>query len=96
VVVVQPVPATLRRLREDRGLTQEALAKRAKIGFSYLSKIETGARTNVSEPVTKRLARALGVEPFVLRFSPDEATAHLAALAIYEKRDAAAESASPT
>ena len=51
----------LRQLREDRKLTQEELAKRAKITRSHLSLLEAGYRKNPSLDVLKRLARALGV-----------------------------------
>ena len=51
----------LRQLREDRKLTQEELAKRAKITRSHLSLLEAGHRKNPSLEVLKRLARALGV-----------------------------------
>jgi len=51
----------LRGLREDRKLTQEELAKRAKITRSHLSLLESGHRTNPSLEVLKRLARALDV-----------------------------------
>ena len=51
----------LRQLREDRKLTQEDLAKRAKITRSHLSLLEAGHRKNPSLDVLKRLARALGV-----------------------------------
>lgn len=84
-------PATLRQLRQDRCLTQARLAKKARITFSYVSKLEAGAKTSPSEPVVLRLARALEVEPFVLRFDPEAATAHLAELAVARRRDAAAE-----
>ena len=49
----------LRQLREDRKLTQEQLAKRAKITRSHLSLLEAGHRKNPSLDVLKRLARAL-------------------------------------
>lgn len=84
-------PPTLRQLRQDRCLTQATLAKKARITFSYISKLESGAKTSPSEPVVRRLAKALDVEPFVLRLDPDEATAHLAELAIARHREAAAE-----
>jgi len=51
----------LRELRERRDLTQEELAKRAKVTRSHLSLLEAGHRKNPSLEVLKRLARALGV-----------------------------------
>jgi transcriptional regulator with XRE-family HTH domain len=51
----------LRELRDDRKLTQEELAKRAKITRSHLSLLESGHRKNPSLNVLKRLADALGV-----------------------------------
>jgi hypothetical protein len=41
--------------------------------------------------VVRRLAKALDVDPFVLRLDPDEATKHLAELAIAQRREAATE-----
>lgn len=84
-------PPTLRQLRQDRCLTQAALAKKARITFSYMSKLESGAKTAPSEPVVRRLAKALEVEPFVLRLDSDAATKHLADLAVAQRREAAAE-----
>jgi transcriptional regulator with XRE-family HTH domain len=88
-MVIQP--PTLRQLRQDRCLTQADLAKKARITFSYVSKLEAGAKTAPSEPVVRRLAKALDVDPFVLRLDPDKATAHLAELAVAQRREAAAE-----
>lgn len=81
--------ATIRRLREARGLTQEALAKKAKVSYSYVSKLESAARTTVSESVIAQLARALRVDPLVFSLTPEQAVEHLAALALAEKREAA-------
>jgi transcriptional regulator with XRE-family HTH domain len=51
----------LRTLREQKGLTQDQVAKRAGVTKPYLSQLESGARKNPSLPVLKRLAKALGV-----------------------------------
>jgi transcriptional regulator with XRE-family HTH domain len=48
------------KLRGER-VTQEELAKRAKVSRSYLAGIEVGHRKNPSLDVLKRLAKALGV-----------------------------------
>lgn len=42
-------------------MTQEQLARRAKLSRSYLAAIEAGHRKNPSLDVLKRLAKALGV-----------------------------------
>ncbi len=52
---------TIRRLREARGLTQGALARRAGISRVYVAVLEGGYRANPSVAVRKRLAKALGV-----------------------------------
>ncbi len=51
----------IRKLRTTRGLTQAALAKRAKVKKQYVTMLETGARKNPSLNVLKRIADALGV-----------------------------------
>lgn len=48
------------RLRRTAPLTQEQLATRAGISQSYLSQIESGARTVVRGPVREAIATALG------------------------------------
>jgi XRE family transcriptional regulator, master regulator for biofilm formation len=52
---------TIRALRERKGLTQEQVARRAKVTKFYVSQLETGLRKNPSLPVLRRLAKALGV-----------------------------------
>ena len=51
----------IKRLREERGLTPEELAKRAGVTKPYVSMIESGERKSPSLPILKRLAKALGV-----------------------------------
>ena len=52
----------IKRLREERGFTQEELAKKAKLTKPYISQLESGARANPSVSAVKNLARALGVD----------------------------------
>jgi transcriptional regulator with XRE-family HTH domain len=54
--------ANLRRLRYERGLSQEVLAYEAGVNRSYLSKLEKGA-TYVGLEILGKLADVLGVEP---------------------------------
>ena len=51
----------LKRLRQERALTQEQVAKRAQVTRFYVSQLETGLRKGPSLAVLKRLAKALGV-----------------------------------
>ena len=50
----------LKRLRETKGLTQEALAKRADMSRAYLARLEMGRH---DPPLSRlhKLAKALGV-----------------------------------
>lgn len=51
----------LRKLRQDRGLTQEQLADKAKMHFTYIGQIERGVR-NPSLINLHKLAIALDVD----------------------------------
>jgi transcriptional regulator with XRE-family HTH domain len=57
--------ANLRRLREERGLSQDALAQRADMDAAEVRRIEAGTRDPGVRVVT-RLARGLGIGPGVL------------------------------
>ena len=48
--------------RTAKRLSQEALAKKAKVSRIYVAMLETGARQSPSLPVLERLAKALGVK----------------------------------
>ena len=50
----------LKRLREAKGLSQAALAHRARITREYVNKLEAG-RYDPTVGVLQRLAKALGV-----------------------------------
>ena len=50
----------IKRLREGRGLSQAALAAKAKITREYVNKLEAG-RYDPTLGVVQRLAKALGV-----------------------------------
>ena len=50
----------LKTLREEKGMSQEALARRAKITREYVNRLEAG-RYDPTVGVLQRLAKALGV-----------------------------------
>ena len=64
--------ATVRMLRRERGWTLEALAERAEMTKSYLSKVERGHSTP-SIAVAMKLAKALGVDVGELFGDPEGA-----------------------
>ena len=51
---------TLRRIRQAKGLSQEALAKKARLTRVYVNNLEAG-KYDPTVGVLKRLAKALGV-----------------------------------
>ena len=55
----------MRRLRAERGLSQEELAHESGINRTYLSSVERSER-NVSIDNIARIAEGLGVEPWTL------------------------------
>lgn len=59
------VGARIRKLRVERGLSQEAFAVEARIERAYLGKVERGTQ-NVSILTAARIARALDVSLAVM------------------------------
>ena len=57
----QRVAENLRRLRKERGLSQEAMAELAEFHRTYVSQLER-CITNISLDGLERLARALNVD----------------------------------
>ncbi len=55
----------MRRLRAERGMSQEALALRAGVNRTYLSAVERSEQ-NMSVDNIARVAKALGIEAYLL------------------------------
>lgn len=55
----------IRRVRKERGLSQEALADEVGLAVTYVGQIERGQR-NPTLDVIERFAKALGVKPLDL------------------------------
>lgn len=58
----QVVAANLRRIRREKGFSQETLAYEAEVNRTYVSKLETGA-TWAGLEVLVKLSSVLEVEP---------------------------------
>ncbi len=58
----QRLATNLRRLRQEKGLSQEGFAHEAGLHRTYVSDIERGAR-NPTITVVEKLAASLGVPP---------------------------------
>lgn len=57
---------SLREARQQAGLTQVALAKRAGVDQTTISDVETGKNRNPSWETVKRISDALGMDPSAL------------------------------
>jgi transcriptional regulator with XRE-family HTH domain len=66
------VAQNLRALRAQQKLSQQAVAKKAKVSVSYVSMLERGERTPPLETL-EVLAKALGVSPLHLFREPSAA-----------------------
>ena len=56
----------LKRLREERGLTQEEFAESAGISYKYYQAVEAGRKRNLRLSTLDRLANAHGIETWHL------------------------------
>jgi transcriptional regulator with XRE-family HTH domain len=67
----------VRRIRHQKGLTQEELADAAGINRTYMSKVET-SRTYAGLEIIARLAKSLDVEAHELLSRPSRKSRHSA------------------
>lgn len=67
------VATNLRRLRNAKGLTQEALAERAKINRNYVGMIE-GEKNSPTIKMLEKLAQALDVDPHEFFVQPGKSS----------------------
>ena len=51
----------IKTLRQEKGLSQKALAEQIGVTDAYITMLETGKRKNPSLDILKKLAKALGV-----------------------------------
>ncbi len=58
--------ARIKQLRETKGLTQEAFAEKAGIGYKYYQSVEAGRRRDIRISTVEKLAHALDLEPWQL------------------------------
>lgn len=70
-VNAMPFPEKVAKLRKEKGLTQDDLAKKAGVGIAQMRRYEKGASSPTLE-VIKNLARALGVSADELIFDEGE------------------------
>ncbi len=54
--------ARVKELREARGLSQEAFAEKAGIGYKYYQHVESGRRRDIRLSTLEKLAKACGLE----------------------------------
>lgn len=81
------VGRVIRRLREDSGLSQEALAEEAGLHRTYISLVERGRR-NISVDALAQVAEALGVYPSRVIAEAEKAESVSAAAASQSARKA--------
>jgi transcriptional regulator with XRE-family HTH domain len=71
-LLIVPLADRIKALREAAGLSQMALAVRAGIALSALTKIEQGAAQHPRYDTIRAIARALGITEFAAFDDPPE------------------------
>lgn len=68
----QTLALAIKRLRMERGITQESLAFQAEVTIATLSRIERGV-TNPAWPTLRKIANALSITPVELITAAEDA-----------------------
>jgi transcriptional regulator with XRE-family HTH domain len=68
----QTLALAIKRLRVERGITQESLAFQAEVTIATLSRIERGV-TNPAWPTLRKIANALSITPVELITAAEDA-----------------------
>lgn len=68
----QTLARAIKRLRVERGITQESLAFQAEVTIATLSRIERGV-TNPAWPTLRKIANALAITPVELIAAAEDA-----------------------
>ncbi len=55
--------ARVKQLRESLGLSQEAFAEKAGLGYKYYQSVEAGRKRDIRVSTLEKLAKACGLEP---------------------------------
>jgi len=55
------VSKNIRRIRQEKGISQDRLSKKADLALNTIVKIETGENPNPTVETLKKIAKALGV-----------------------------------
>ncbi len=58
----QKIGRVLKPVREDKGLSQYALAGKSRVAQGYISQLEAGEKKNPGIETLKKIAKALGAE----------------------------------
>lgn len=59
--VQSTIGENVKKLRQEQGISQDVLSKKANLAFHTVAKIETGATPNPTIDTVKKIAGALGV-----------------------------------
>ncbi|MFB0958959.1 hypothetical protein SDC9_199442 [bioreactor metagenome] len=76
----------LKKYREEKGLSMNALARMAAVSPSYIHDIEHGKKLNPSQDVMMRLADALGISIEVLIYGKEVEEQEIGDLELYLSR----------